>query len=58
MNDRKYIVRFKPPETSTQTVVAATAEVEDNYLVLLMADGELAALFAMDVVENWGEVSN
>jgi hypothetical protein len=35
MRDRTYIVRFKLPETSTQPVIAATAEAADDYLVLL-----------------------
>jgi hypothetical protein len=55
--DKKYIVRFKPPETSVQPVIAATAEVVDDYLVLHKADGELAGLFAMEIVESWSEAS-
>ena len=58
MKDKTYIVRFKSPETSTQPVIAATAEVADDYLIMLTATGELAALFAMEVVESWSEVSN
>jgi hypothetical protein len=58
MKDKTYIVRFKPPETSTQPVIAATAEVADDYLILLKTNGELAGLFAMEAVESWAEVSN
>jgi hypothetical protein len=58
MRDTTYIVRFKLPETGTQPVIAATAEVADDYLVLLKANGELAAMFAIEVVESWSEISN
>jgi hypothetical protein len=58
MPDRTYIVRFKPPETSTQPVVAAKAEVVDDYLVMVKENGELAALFAIEVVEEWSVVSD
>jgi hypothetical protein len=56
MIDKTYIVRFKPPETSSQTVIAAVAEVADEYL-WMFKDGELVGLFAMEVVESWSEVS-
>ena len=55
MQDKTYIVRFKPPEKSIQTVVAAVAEVADDYL-WMFKDGELVGLFAMEVVESWAEV--
>ena len=55
MQDTTYIVRFKPPETSTQTVIAAVAEVADDDLWMLK-DGELVGWFAMEVVESWAEV--
>ncbi|MGD1069441.1 MAG: hypothetical protein ABSB15_04815 [Bryobacteraceae bacterium] len=55
MTEKVYRVRFKPPEKSTQPVIAAAAEVVDDYLVMLKAGGELAAMFAMDVVESWSE---
>lgn len=54
MTDKTYLVRFKPPETSTQTVVARIAEVADDYLCMFK-DGNLVGLFAMDVVESWSE---
>jgi hypothetical protein len=56
MIDKTYIVRFKPPETSTQMVIATVAEVADDHL-LMFKDGELVGLFAMEVVESWSEVS-
>ena len=56
MTEKTYLVRFKPPETSTQTVVAAIAEVADDYL-WMWKDGDLVGLFAMEVVESWSEVN-
>ena len=58
MTDKTYMVRFKPPETSVQPLIAASAEVTDDYLVLLKANGEVAGLFAMESVESWSESSN
>jgi hypothetical protein len=56
MTNKTFLVRFKPTETSTQTVVATIAEVADDYLCMFK-DGDLVGLFAMDVVESWSEVS-
>jgi hypothetical protein len=53
MTDRTFIVRYKPPETSTQPVVAARAEIDGDYLVLINSKGELAAMFLLKVVESW-----
>jgi hypothetical protein len=44
---------FKPPETSVQPVKAASAEVADDYLVFMHADGTVSAIFHLDVVEGW-----
>ena len=57
MTDRTFIVKFKPPELTIEPVVAATAEIYDDHLVLLNSKGELAALFLMDVVESWNEIA-
>ena len=51
--EKPYTICFKPPETSTQPVRAATAEIVDDYLVLLREDGTVAVFFLADVVENW-----
>ncbi len=55
MMDKTYMVRFKSPETSTQSVVAAVAEVAGDYL-WMFRDGELVGLFAREVVDSWFEV--
>ena len=46
-------MRFKSPETSTQSLVATSAEVHGDYLVFLNSKGELAALFLLEIVESW-----
>ena len=56
MAEKTYIVRFKSPETSTQSVVASAVKVADDYL-WMFTNGELAGLFAMEGVESWSEVS-
>jgi hypothetical protein len=51
--EKTWIVRFKPPETSIQPVIAATAGIDGDFVVFVRGDGSRAALFAMEVVENW-----
>jgi hypothetical protein len=53
--EKRYIVRFKPPETSVQLVMAETVKADDKYLIFLYKDGTIVALFDLDVVENWTE---
>jgi hypothetical protein len=36
-----------------ETVLAASAEVVDDYLILLKEDGTTAALFLREIVERW-----
>jgi hypothetical protein len=40
-------------EPEPQPVLAASAELEGDYLVLREEDGEIAALFLREVVEAW-----
>jgi len=58
MIDKTFLVRFKPPALSTQPVIAAIAEIRGEHLVLLNAEGKLAALFLLDLVESWVEVQS
>jgi hypothetical protein len=55
LSDKLYVVRFKPPEISTQPVIASSVEIRDDHLILLDSKGELSALFLMEVVESWSE---
>ena len=58
MTENIYLIRFKPAEISTQTMVAATAEIHGEHLVLLNAQGKINALFLMDTVESWSKIPN
>lgn len=57
MVDKRYLVRFKPPEISTQLVFAVTAEIYGEHLVFLNSKGELSALFLLEIVESWSELT-
>ncbi len=48
-----YLVRFKPREIGLQTAIAARAEIHGEHIALLNSEGELAALFLMEIVESW-----
>jgi hypothetical protein len=56
MNENVYLIRFKPAAISPQTLVAVTAEIHGEHLVLLDAKGQINALFLMDIVESWSEI--
>jgi hypothetical protein len=56
MNEVVYLIRFKPAAIGPQTMVAATAEIHGEHLVLLNAEGQINALFLMDTVESWSEI--
>ena len=55
---KTYIVLLKPPLIAAiQTVVASTVEVLDEHLVFCDAKGKLAALFLLEAVQSWNELS-
>lgn len=53
MEDKAFLVKFKSPELATRTVIAASAEIQGDHLVLLDSKGVLAALFLLDMIESW-----
>jgi hypothetical protein len=53
MPDKTYLLQLKPPGFSTRVVIAATAEIHGEHLVLLNSRGQLAALFVLEMVESW-----
>ena len=53
---KTYLVRFKHPEKSKQTVAAAIAEVQEDYLWLFDEKGDIVGLFAIEFVESWSEL--
>jgi hypothetical protein len=58
MTDKTYLLQFKPPQRFVRAVIAATAEIHGEHLVLLDAQGRLAALFVLEMVESWNELSS
>jgi hypothetical protein len=53
--EETYLVRLKPRELGLHVVVVASAEIHGEHIVLLNSDGKLAALFLLEIVENWTE---
>jgi hypothetical protein len=53
MTGKTYQVSCKTPETSTQSVIAASCDVDGDHLVLLNSRGGLAAIFLLEIVESW-----
>ena len=49
------LIRFKQSNLATDLVYASSAEIHGEHLVFLHADGSLAALFLLEVVESWSE---
>jgi hypothetical protein len=56
MPDKTFILRFKSPEPYMRAIVAATAGIYGDHLILLNSEGLLAALFVSETVESWNEV--
>jgi hypothetical protein len=56
MVDTAYLVRLKKADLPSELVMAETIEVHGEHLVFLKADGSLAALFVLEIVESWYEV--
>ena len=56
MPDRTFIVRFKPPDLRTDSVIAARAEIQGEHLVLLNSEGKLVALYLLEIIESWSEM--
>jgi hypothetical protein len=55
-DDKTYLLQLKPPGFSTRIVVAATAEIHGDHLILLNSRGQLAALFILEMVESWNRL--
>jgi hypothetical protein len=51
--DQTYVVTLKPPSRATQHVVAKIGGVRGDHLVFLDAQGKLAGLFLLELVESW-----
>ena len=55
MDDKTYVIRFKPSDITPYLVIASSAEIHEEHLAFLRSDGKLAALFVMEIVESWSE---
>jgi hypothetical protein len=55
MRDKTYLIRFKQSDVNQLLVIAASAEIHEEHLVFLKADGRPAALFLLEIVESWSE---
>jgi hypothetical protein len=58
MPEKAYIVKFKRPEISIRPVMAACVEIQGEHLVFVNSEGRLAALFSLEMIQSWNEVSN
>jgi hypothetical protein len=56
MAKRSFLIKSKPG--ILHLVIADKAEIQDENLVFLDSEGKLVALFLMEVVESWSEVSH
>jgi len=58
MTGKTYLVRFKAPDTSPEFVVAESAQIHGEHLIFLNSNGDLAALFLLEIVESWDQLSD
>jgi hypothetical protein len=56
MKGKVYLVHLKD-QLGVRSVFAARVEITGEHLVFLNPHGELAALFLLDLVESWNEIS-
>jgi hypothetical protein len=52
MAEKTYLVRLKPP-LSIQHVTASRFEIQGEHAVFVDANGNLKAVFLMELVESW-----
>jgi hypothetical protein len=57
MNNTTYLVRYKGADPPPEVVMAEKIEFHEEHLVFLRSDGSLAALFVLEIVESWSEVT-
>jgi hypothetical protein len=58
MVDTTFLIEFRTPNLGAQCVLAARAEVRGEHLLLLNSSGQLAAVFMLENVKSWSEVSS
>jgi hypothetical protein len=55
MTEKTFLIRLKQLDLHWHLVIAANAEIHGEHLVFLRSDGNLAALFLLEIVESWSE---
>jgi hypothetical protein len=58
MPDKTYLIRFKRTDLHSHLVISVNAEIHGDHLVFLRSDGSLAALFLLEIVESWSELTS
>jgi hypothetical protein len=57
MVETTFLIEFRTPDVDAQCVVAAQAEIRGEHLLFLNSTGQLAAVFMLQNVKSWFEVS-
>ena len=52
MADKTYLVRLKPRSLALQHITALRFEIHDEHLMFVGSEGDLAALFPMELVQS------
>jgi hypothetical protein len=55
--NQTYLVSLKLPSRAVQHVIAASLELHGENLVFFNAEGELAAMFLLEIVQSWNVLS-
>jgi hypothetical protein len=57
MPDKIFLVRMKAPSGTLQHVLATTVKFYGEHLAFRNSHIKLAALFLVEIVENWNEIA-
>jgi len=58
MPERCFWIRFNASHSAPQLVRAAKVEIHGEHLVFLSSTGELAALYLLEVINDWHDLSS
>jgi MEDS: MEthanogen/methylotroph, DcmR Sensory domain len=56
LTDRNFLIQFKQPLAAPMLIRAMRVDIQGEHLVLLRADGRLAALFLLEIVSAWEDL--
>ena len=57
MPDMNFMIRFKPSEIQPHSVIASIAEIHGDHLALVNSNGDLSALFLLDIIKSLSTLS-